>query len=106
MHEFVLSGDRQKAKGANTMAMAKRLIDYGFHPPTVYFPLIVHESMMIEPTETETKATLDKFIATMRQIAHEVETELEVVTGAPHTSPIGKVDEVTAARKPNLCWSC
>ncbi|HEY9899597.1 MAG TPA: aminomethyl-transferring glycine dehydrogenase subunit GcvPB [Pantanalinema sp.] len=106
MHEFVLSGDRQKAKGANTMAMAKRLIDYGFHPPTVYFPLIVHESMMIEPTETESKATLDKFIAAMRAIANEVETELEVVTGAPHTSPIGKVDEVTAARKPNLCWSC
>jgi glycine dehydrogenase subunit 2 len=106
MHEFVLSGDRQKAKGANTMAMAKRLIDYGFHPPTVYFPLIVHEAMMIEPTDTESKATLDQFIAAMRQIAHEVETEIEVVTGAPYTSPIGKVDEVTAARKPNLCWSC
>lgn len=106
MHEFVLSGDRQKAQGANTLAMAKRLIDFGFHPPTIYFPLIVHESMMIEPTETESKATLDEFIKTMRQIAHEVETEPELVTSAPHVSPIGKVDEVTAARKPNLCWSC
>ncbi|MNY36500.1 putative glycine dehydrogenase (decarboxylating) subunit 2 [compost metagenome] len=106
MHEFVLSGDRQKAQGANTMAMAKRLIDYGFHPPTVYFPLIVHEAMMIEPTDTESKATLDQFIQAMRAIAQEVETQPEVVTGAPHTAPIGKVDEVTAARKPNLCWSC
>lgn len=106
MHEFVLSGDRQKAQGANTMAMAKRLIDYGFHPPTVYFPLIVHEAMMIEPTDTESKATLDQFIAAMRAIAAEVETQPELVTAAPHTAPIGKVDEVTAARKPNLCWTC
>jgi glycine dehydrogenase subunit 2 len=106
MHEFVLSGDRQKAQGANTLAMAKRLIDYGFHPPTIYFPLIVHEAMMIEPTETESKKTLDSFIEAMRTIAHEVETSPETVTGAPHTAPIGKVDEVTAARKPQLCWSC
>ncbi len=106
MHEFVLSGDRQKALGANTMAMAKRLLDFGFHAPTIYFPLIVHEAMMIEPTETESKATLDSFIATMRRIAQEVEHEPELVTSAPHTTPIGKVDEVTAARKPNLCWSC
>ncbi|MBO9540655.1 aminomethyl-transferring glycine dehydrogenase subunit GcvPB [bacterium] len=106
MHEFVLSGDRQKAQGANTMAMAKRLIDYGFHPPTVYFPLIVHEAMMIEPTDTESKATLDQFIQAMRAIAQEVESQPDLVTGAPHTAPIGKVDEVTAARKPNLCWTC
>ncbi|HEY9856166.1 MAG TPA: aminomethyl-transferring glycine dehydrogenase subunit GcvPB [Stenomitos sp.] len=106
MHEFVLSGDRQKALGANTMAMAKRLLDFGIHAPTIYFPLIVHEAMMIEPTETESKATLDRFIATLRQIAHEVETQPELVTDAPHTTPISKVDEVTAARKPNLCWTC
>jgi glycine dehydrogenase subunit 2 len=104
MHEFVINGDKQKAKGANTMAMAKRLIDFGIHPPTVYFPLVVHEAMMIEPTETETKQTLDNFIAVMRQIADEVETNLDIVLTAPHGTPVAKVDEVKAARQPNLRW--
>lgn len=104
MHEFVLSGDRQKAKGANTMAMAKRLIDFGIHPPTVYFPLVVSEAMMIEPTETESKETLDQFIEAMRQIAQEVETDLDAVLSAPHHTPVGRVDEVRAARSPVLRW--
>jgi glycine dehydrogenase subunit 2 len=104
MHEFVINGDRQKAKGANTMAMAKRLIDFGIHPPTVYFPLVVHEAMMIEPTETETKQTLDRFVEVMLQIADEVETNLDVVLSAPHGTPVAKVDEVKAARQPNLRW--
>jgi glycine dehydrogenase subunit 2 len=104
MHEFVINGDRQKAKGANTMAMAKRLIDFGIHPPTVYFPLVVHEAMMIEPTETETKQTLDRFVEVMLQIADEVETNLDVVLTAPHGTPVAKVDEVKAARQPNLRW--
>ena len=106
MHEFVISGDRQKAQGANTLQMAKRLIDFGFHPPTVYFPLIVHEAMMIEPTDTESKTTLDSFIKAMRTIADEVEQSPELVQQAPHTAPIGRVDEVMAARKPNLCFTC
>jgi glycine dehydrogenase subunit 2 len=106
MHEFVISGDRQKAQGANTLQMAKRLIDFGFHPPTVYFPLIVHEAMMIEPTDTESKTTLDSFIEAMRTIADEVEQSPELVQQAPHTAPIGRVDEVMAARKPNLCFTC
>lgn len=104
MHEFVLSGDRQKNKGASTLMMAKRLIDLGYHPPTVYFPLIVHEAMMIEPTETESKETLDAFANAMLQIADEVDTDLEKITSAPQCAPIGKVDEVTAARKPNFRW--
>ena len=102
MHEFVLSGSRQKAKGVGTLSMAKRLIDFGVHPPTIYFPLIVPESMMIEPTETEGKETLDHFVSAMLQIAKEVEENPDLVNQAPHTAPIGRVDEVTAARKPNL----
>ena len=105
MHEFVLSGDRQKAKGVNTLSMAKRLIDFGFHPPTMYFPLVVHEAMMIEPTETEGKETLDRFVEAMLRIAGEVDTDPEIVNSAPHVSPIGRVDEVTAARKPVLRWN-
>jgi glycine dehydrogenase subunit 2 len=104
MHEFVINGERQKAKGANTLAMAKRLIDFGIHPPTVYFPLVVHEAMMIEPTETETKQTLDNFVSVMLQIADEVETNLDIVLSAPHGTPVAKVDEVKAARQPNLRW--
>jgi glycine dehydrogenase subunit 2 len=105
MHEFVLTGEPQKKQGANTMAIAKRMIDYGYHPPTVYFPLVVPEAMMIEPTETESKDTLDTFIHAMRQIAAEVATNPTLVTTAPHNAPVGRVDEVTAARKPNFRWS-
>ncbi|MEB3198049.1 MAG: aminomethyl-transferring glycine dehydrogenase subunit GcvPB [Candidatus Sericytochromatia bacterium] len=105
MHEFVLSGDRQKKAGANTLALAKRLIDYGYHPPTIYFPLVVPEALMIEPTETESKATLDAFVEAMRAIAEEVERDPALVTQAPHTAPVGRVDEATAARKPNFRWA-
>lgn len=102
MHEFVLSGERQKEKGISTLNMAKRLMDSEVHPPTIYFPLIVHEAMMIEPTETETKQRLDEFIATMLQIAKEVDENTQIILSAPNNAPIKKVDETLAARKPDL----
>lgn len=103
MHEFVLSGDKQKEEsGISTLNIAKRMIDYGIHPPTVYFPLIVSEAMMIEPTETENKQTLDDFIDIMEKIAKEAEKNPELVLSAPKKSPVSKVDETLAARKPNL----
>lgn len=102
MHEFVLSGERQKEKGISTLNMAKRLMDSEVHPPTIYFPLIVHEAMMIEPTETETKQRLDEFIATMLQIAKEVDENPQIILSAPNNTPIKKVDETLAARKPDL----
>lgn len=86
------------------MDIAKRLIDYGYHPPTVYFPLIVPEAMMIEPTETEAKEVLDQFIRVMETIAQEAMENPELVTKAPHQAVIKRVDEVTAARKPVLKW--
>ncbi|WP_339250520.1 aminomethyl-transferring glycine dehydrogenase subunit GcvPB [Sporosarcina sp. FSL W8-0480] len=102
MHEFVLSGRRQKKLGVRTLDMAKRLLDFGFHPPTIYFPLNVEEGMMIEPTETESKETLDSFIDAMIQIAKEVEETPEVVQEAPHTTVINRLDETKAARQPVL----
>ncbi|EFM10422.1 Glycine cleavage system P-protein-like protein [Paenibacillus curdlanolyticus YK9] len=105
-HEFVLSGSRQKAYGVRTFDMAKRLLDFGFHPPTVYFPLIVEESMMIEPTETESKETLDRFIDTMLQIAWEAEHAPEKVLEAPTSTVVSRLDETLAARKPILNCSC
>jgi glycine dehydrogenase subunit 2 len=105
MHEFVLSGRRQKQYGVKTLDMAKRLIDFGFYPPTVYFPLIVEEAMMIEPTESETKDTLDEFVAAMTEIAREAEQEPETVRSAPHTRDINRLDEVRAARQPVLRWA-
>jgi len=105
MHEFVLSGRRQKqANGVRTLDIAKRLIDFSIHPPTIYFPLIVDEAIMIEPTETESKTTLDEFAAVMRQIAQECQLEPETVLHAPRTQVVGRLDEVTAARKPILRW--
>lgn len=104
MHEFVLSAKRQKQKGISALDIGKRLLDYGFHPPTVYFPLIVEEALMIEPTETETKETLDAFIQAMFSIADEAESNPDVVRAAPVSTPVGRVDEVLAARKPNVCW--
>ncbi|MFK2824344.1 aminomethyl-transferring glycine dehydrogenase subunit GcvPB [Bacillus sp. B190/17] len=101
-HEFVLSGKRQKKLGVRTLDIAKRLLDFGFHPPTIYFPLNVEECIMIEPTETESKETLDAFIDKMIQIAREAETNPEIVQEAPHTTVIGRLDETTAARKPVL----
>lgn len=101
-HEFVLSGKRQKKLGVRTLDIAKRLLDFGFHPPTVYFPLIVEECMMLEPTETESKETLDDFIETMIQITKEVEENPEIVQEAPHTTHVKRLDETLAARKPIL----
>ncbi|MGN8646630.1 aminomethyl-transferring glycine dehydrogenase subunit GcvPB [Gracilibacillus sp. HCP3S3_G5_1] len=101
-HEFVLSGARQKKLGVRTLDIAKRLLDFGYHPPTIYFPLNVEEGLMIEPTETETKETLDAFADAMIQIANEVEEAPEVVLDAPHTTVIGRLDETKAARKPVL----
>ena len=98
MHEVVLSGDRQKEKGVRTADIAKRLLDYGFHPPTVYFPLIVHEALMIEPTESESKETLDDFVETMLTIDREVAENPDVLRNAPHTTPVRRLDEATAAR--------
>jgi glycine dehydrogenase subunit 2 len=103
-HEFVLSGKRQKKLGVRTLDIAKRLLDFGFHPPTIYFPLIVEECLMIEPTETESKETLDRFIDVMIQIAKEAEENPEIVQEAPHNTIIKRLDEVTAARKPILRW--
>lgn len=101
-HEFVLSGRRQKKLGVRALDIAKRLLDFGYHPPTIYFPLNVEECMMIEPTETEAKETLDGFIEVMIQIAKEAEENPEIVQEAPHSTVVGRLDETTAARKPIL----
>ncbi|MEC2073809.1 aminomethyl-transferring glycine dehydrogenase subunit GcvPB [Alkalihalophilus marmarensis] len=101
-HEFVISGRRQKKLGVRTLDMAKRLLDFGYHPPTIYFPLNVEECMMFEPTETESKETLDEFVDAMIQIAREAEESPEVVQEAPHHTVISRLDETTAARKPIL----
>jgi len=103
-HEFVLSGDRQKEKGVKTLDIAKRLLDFGLHAPTVYFPLIVHEALMIEPTETESKESLDEFIDAMIKIAKEVDENPQMVTSAPHATPVSRLDEAKAARDLNLRW--
>jgi len=99
MHEFVFDGLADKSTGVTTMDVAKRLLDYGYHAPTIYFPLLFHESLMIEPTETESKQTLDAFIATMRRIAEEAANDPDTVKCAPHTTPIGRVDDVLAAKQ-------
>jgi glycine dehydrogenase subunit 2 len=104
MHEFVLSGDRQKKWGIKTLDMAKRLLDYGFHAPTVYFPLIVHEALMIEPTETESRETLDAFADAMRRIAAEAERDPDSLRQAPLTTPVSRLDEALAARDMDVCY--
>jgi glycine dehydrogenase subunit 2 len=105
MHECVFSGNRQVAQsGVHTSDIAKRLIDYGYHPPTIYFPLIVHEAIMIEPTETESKETLDAFCEAMIAIAAETKENPDGVKNAPLTTPVSRLDEVLAARKPDVCW--
>ncbi len=104
MHEFVLSGQRQEKNGVRTLDMAKRLLDFGYHPPTVYFPLIVHEAMMIEPTETESRETLDAFVDALLAIADEAANEPDKVRNAPYTTVISRLDEVKAARNPVLKW--
>ncbi len=104
MHEFVMSGDRQKKAGSSTMEIAKRLLDYGYHAPTVYFPLVVHEALLVEPTETETKETLDTFAETLLKINKEIEENLELVKTAPHHTPIKRVNDAYAARNLNTVW--
>jgi glycine dehydrogenase subunit 2 len=104
LHEVVFSGSRQRAKGVHTSDVAKRLIDYGFHPPTVYFPLIVDEALMVEPTETESKETLDAFCEAMLAVAREADEEPELLRSAPHDAPLRRLDEAAAARHPVLRW--
>ena len=103
-HEFVFDGLKDKSTGVTTMDVAKRLLDYGYHAPTIYFPLLFHESLMIEPTENESKETLDAFIAVMRQIAEEAKTNPDEVKSAPHNTPIGRVDDVLAAKHPVVTY--
>ena len=103
-HEFVFDGLKDKSTGVTTMDVAKRLLDYGYHAPTIYFPLLFHESLMIEPTENESKETIDGFIAVMRQIAEEARTTPDEVKSAPHTTPIGRVDDVLAAKHPVVTY--
>ena len=104
MHEVIFSGKRQKAKGVHTVDIAKRLLDYGFHPPTVYFPLVVDEALMTEPTETESKRTLDAYVEAMKEIAREANEDPEILNTAPHNTTVRRLDEVTANRKPELRW--
>jgi len=103
-HEFILAGLKEEAGDVITLDIAKRLLDYGYHPPTVYFPLIVHEAMMIEPTETESRETLDEFIETLIKIAAEAKENPELLKEAPHNTPVRRIDEVLAARSPVLKW--
>ena len=104
-HEFVFDGLKDKSTGVTTMDVAKRLLDYGYHAPTIYFPLLFHEAMMIEPTESESKETIDSFIEVMRTIAREAKEQPELVKTAPHTTPIGRVDDVLAAKQPVLTYT-
>jgi glycine dehydrogenase subunit 2 len=104
-HEFVATARPLKAQtGVRTLDVAKRLIDYGFHPPTVYFPLIVEEALLIEPTETESVETLDAFADALMAIADEARSDPDTVRGAPHTAPVRRLDEARAARQPDLRW--
>jgi glycine dehydrogenase subunit 2 len=101
MHEFVLSGGPAKKElGVQTLDIAKRLLDYGMHPPTVYFPLLVDEALMVEPTETETRETLDAFAEAIEAILAEAEEDPEIAKGAPYTTPVRRLDEAAAAREP------
>jgi len=105
MHEFVASSASLKAEtGIRTLDVAKRLIDYGFHPPTIYFPLTVEEALLIEPTETESLETLDAFVEAMARIVEEAHSSPDLLHSAPHYSPVRRLDETTAARQPNLRW--
>lgn len=104
MHEFVLGGLKEETNGVITLDIAKRLLDYGYHPPTIYFPLIVHEAMMIEPTETESRETLDEFIEALIKIAKEAKDDPNMLKEAPHNTPVRRIDEALAARSPILKW--
>jgi glycine dehydrogenase subunit 2 len=104
MHECVLTHDLEKRARVTTLDVAKRMLDYGVHPPTIYFPLVVHGALMIEPTETESRETLDRFVEAMREIHDEALKQPDTVRTAPHTLRLGRVDEATAARHPILRW--
>lgn len=106
MHEFVLSGDRQKNLGVSTKDMAKRLLDYGYHAPTIYFPLIVHEALLVEPTETETLESLDEFADALIAIAKEAESNPNLVKDSPQKTPVKRLDDALAARNLDIRWSC
>ena len=101
-HEFVFDGLADQSTGVTTLDVAKRLLDYGYHAPTIYFPLLFHQSIMIEPTETESKETLDEFIEIMKRIAAEAVSDPESLKTAPHSTPVRRLDETTAARQPVL----
>ena len=103
-HEFVFDGLKDKSTGVTTMDVAKRLLDYGYHAPTIYFPLLFHESLMVEPTENESLETLDGFISVMRRIAEEAQRDPELLKTAPHSTPIGRVDDVLAAKHPVVTY--
>jgi glycine dehydrogenase subunit 2 len=106
MHEFILTLKKEARKdGIKAFDVAKRLLDFGIHAPTVYFPLLVPECLLIEPTENETKATLDRFIEVMEQIRREMETDKETLTHAPVNRPTGRLDDVRAAKQLNVCCS-
>lgn len=105
LHEFVLSGSRQKAAGVKTLDIAKRILDFGIHAPTVYFPLIVSEALMIEPTETESKASLDNFIEVMKIIVDEIKNDPDRVKSAPHNTPVSRLNEALAARELDICYT-
>ncbi len=104
MHEFVLDGTPFRRHEVRTLDVAKRLLDFGFHPPTIYFPLVVPEALMIEPTETESRETLEAFARAMLRIAKEAKTEPETLRKAPHTTPVRRLDEVKAAKEPVVRW--
>ncbi|HWQ40729.1 MAG TPA: aminomethyl-transferring glycine dehydrogenase subunit GcvPB [Desulfosporosinus sp.] len=103
-HEFIITPQNFKGQGVHTLDIAKRLLDFGYHPPTIYFPMIVEEAMMIEPTETESKETLDQFAETLITIAREIRENPQVVINAPYTTVVSRPDETAAARKPNIRW--
>lgn len=104
MHEFIASGELYKEYGVKTLDIAKRLLDFGFHAPTIYFPLIVKEALMIEPTETESKETLDEFIEALYKIDEEVKNSPEILHSAPHNTPVKRLDELKANKDLNVCW--
>ncbi len=107
MHEFVLTlKDKDRFGDLNAMVLAKNLLDHGFHAPTVYFPLIAKEALMIEPTESESKQTLDSFVEAIKEILEEYKTDPDRVRNAPHTTPVRRLDEVAAARQPDLVYTC
>jgi glycine dehydrogenase subunit 2 len=105
LHEVVFDDANQSKHGVSTLDIAKGLIDRGFHPPTIYFPLVIHGAMMIEPTESESKAELDAFIEAMKDIAKEAESRPELLKKSPTKAPVGRLDETGAARKPVLRWA-